>query len=61
MYSLLFRLYMLLGIVEPQDVVDGRTIYTIHYKSTHIEYAYKGEVIQWIRSHQFEYNEDIVD
>lgn len=61
MYSLLFRLYMLLGIVKPQDNVDGRTIYTIHTKSTHIEYAYKGEVIQWIRSHQFEYNEDIVD
>jgi hypothetical protein len=61
MYNLLFGLYMLLGIVKPQDKVDGRTIYTIHSKSTHIEYAYKGEVIQWIRSHQFEYNEDIVD
>lgn len=61
MYNLIFRLYMLLGIVKPQDNVDGRTIYTIHTKSTHIEYAYKGEVIQWIRSHQFEYNEDIVD
>ena len=61
MYNLIFRLYMLLGIVKPQDNVDGRTIYTIHTKSTHIEYAYKAEIIQYLETGQFEYDEDLID
>jgi hypothetical protein len=52
---------MLLGIVRPHDDVDGRTIYTIHTKSTHIEYAYKAEVLQYIKTGVFVYDETIDD
>lgn len=61
MYSIIFRLYILLGIVRPQDDVDGRTIYTIHTKSTHIEYAYKEEVLQYLKTGVFVYDETIDD
>lgn len=61
MYIIIFRLYMLLGIVRPQDDVDGRTIYTIHTKSTHIEYAYKAEVLQYLKTGVFVYDETIDD
>ena len=61
MYSIIFRLYILLGIVRPQDDVDGRTIYTIHTKSTHIEYAYKAEVLQYLKTGVFVYDETIDD
>ena len=61
MYSIIFWLYMLLGIVTPHDDVDGRTIYTIHTKSTHIEYAYKAEVLQYLKTGVFVYDETIDD
>ena len=61
MYSIIFRLYILLGIVRPQDDVDGRTIYTLHTKSTHIEYAYKAEVLQYLKTGVFVYDETIDD
>jgi predicted nucleotidyltransferase len=52
---------MVLGIVQPQDDVDGRTIYTIHTKSTHIEYAYKAEVLRYLETGVFVYDETIDD
>jgi hypothetical protein len=61
MYILIFRLYIVLGIVQPQDDVDGRTIYTIHTKSTHIEYAYKEEVLRYLETGVFTYDETLDD
>jgi len=59
--NFLFGIYLMLGIVIPQDDVDGRVIYSIHTKKVNIDYAYKGEVKQWLRSKEFKYNEDIQD
>ena len=41
--------------------MDGRTIYTIHTKSTHIKYAYKAEVLQYLKTGVFVYDETIDD
>lgn len=57
MYKLIFALWLLSGKVKPMDKNDGRTIYTI--KSKGIEHAYKSEVIQFIKTKHFEYNEDL--
>lgn len=59
MTNIVFSVYLLLGIIEPQGEVDGREIYSIHHKSTKIEYAYKAEIIQYLETGQFEYNEDL--
>ena len=52
---------MVLGSVKKTGDVDGRTIYTIHYRSIHIEHAYKGEIVNWLESGKFVYNEDLED
>ena len=57
--KLIFTLKLYSGVIIPSDDVDGRTIYSI--PSAKIEYAYKGEILEYIQTGTFEYNEDIVD
>ena len=55
----MFVLHLHSGQIIPTDNVDGRTIYSM--PSANIEYAYKAEIIQYLETGQFEYNEDLVD
>jgi hypothetical protein len=54
--KLVFTWYLLTGVVVPTDNVDGRTIYTM--SKAKIEYAYKEELVEYIETGTFEYNEE---
>ena len=55
----MFVLQLHTGVIIPIDDVDGRTIYSM--PSANIEYAYKAEIIQYLETGEFEYDEDLVD
>ena len=57
--NLMFILQLHSGAIIASDDVDGRTIYSV--PSAGIEYAYKAEIIQYLETGQFKYNEDIED
>jgi hypothetical protein len=57
--NLMFVLKLHSGIIIPTDDVDGRTIYSI--PSAGIEYAYKAEIIQYLETGKFNYDEDLED
>lgn len=50
---------LLTHIVTPQEEHEGRQMYNICFKDgTTIEYAYKEEVLEYIKTGTFKYNED---
>ena len=55
--QLMFILNLHTGIIIPDGDVDGRRTYSI--PSANIEYAYKAEILEYIDSGDFEYNEDL--
>ena len=57
--NIMFVLKLHTGIIIPTDDVDGRTIYSV--PSAGIEYAYKAEIIQYLETGKFDYNEDLED
>ena len=57
--NLMFVLQLHSGYIIPTDDVDGRTIYSV--PSAGIEYAYKAEIVQYLETGQFDYNEDLED
>lgn len=57
--QLMFTLQLHTGIIIPTDDVDGRTIYSV--PSAGIEYAYKAEILQYLETGVFDYNEDLED
>ena len=57
--KLMFILQLHSGIIIPTDDVDGRTIYSV--PSAGIEYAYKAEIIQYLETGVFMYDETIDD
>jgi hypothetical protein len=60
--KLIFILYQLTGTVTPQHEVDGRETYAIFFEDgTCVDFAYKGEVYNWIETGSFQYNEDLED
>ena len=61
MFKLLFMWYSITGVIVPQDTVDGRRTYTIKTKTGIIEHAYKAEVLEYLETGTFEYNEDLED
>jgi hypothetical protein len=61
MSSVIFIWYVITGVIVPTDDVDGRKIYTIETDKGVIEYAYKGEILNYIESGSFVYNEDLED
>lgn len=65
---LMFTTLLNLGFVEPMyEENDGRHMYYIYLSDGQvIEHAYKEEVLEWIQTGTFEYNEalkmeDLVD
>lgn len=57
--QLMFILNLHSGIIIPEEDVDGRIIYSI--PSADIEYAYKAEIIRYLETGIFAYNEDKED
>ena len=57
--NLMFVLQLHTGVIIPTDKVDGRTIYSI--PSANIEYAYKAEIIQYLETGTFTYDETLED
>lgn len=57
--NLMFILKLHSGIIVPSDDVDGRTIYSV--PSAGIEYAYKAEIIQYLETGVFTYDETLDD
>jgi hypothetical protein len=47
------------GVIIPSDDVDGRTIYSM--PSANIEYAYQAEIIQYLETGVFTYDETLED
>jgi hypothetical protein len=56
---LTFVLQLHSGFIVATDDVDGRTIYSV--PSAGIEYAYKAEIIQYLETGVFMYDETIDD
>jgi len=57
--NLMFVLQLHSGVIVPTGDVDGRAIYSV--PSAGIEYAYKAEIVQYLETGQFDYNEDLQD
>ena len=57
MSTIIFVWYLITGTIHSVDNVDGRTIYDMPSKN--IEYAYKEEIIQYIETGTFKYDEDL--
>jgi hypothetical protein len=47
------------GVITPTDNVDGRKVYTLRIEDKIIEYAYKGEILEYLETGTFEYNEKL--
>jgi hypothetical protein len=57
--KIMFVLQLHAGFIVATDDVDGRTIYSIPSKD--IEYAYKAEIIQYLETGVFTYDETLDD
>jgi hypothetical protein len=57
--KLMFILHLHSGFIVATDDVDGRTIYSIPSKD--IEYAYKSEIIDYMQTGVFIYDETLDD
>jgi hypothetical protein len=57
--KLMFILQLHSGFIVKSDDVDGRTIYSIPSKD--IEYAYKAEIIQYLETGTFSYDDTLDD
>ena len=55
----MFILQLHSGVIIASSDVDGRTIYSV--PSAGIEYAYKAEIIQYLETGVFTYDETIDD
>jgi hypothetical protein len=72
MKTIIFMWYLMIGTIVPQKEVDGRMTYRVEFNSlteitegnqtfigTNVDYAYKGEILQWIKTNEFKYNEEL--
>jgi hypothetical protein len=57
--KLMFTLKLYSGAIIPTDDVDGRTIYSM--PSAGIEYAYQAEILQYLETGVFRYDETLDD
>ena len=57
--KLMFTLKLYTGAIIPSDDVDGRTIYSI--PSASIEYAYEAEILRYLETGVFTYDETLDD
>jgi hypothetical protein len=61
MNQVIFIWYLMTGVITPTEPVNNRATYTIKQKDFIVEYAYRGEVLNWIESDKFIYDETLKD
>ena len=60
MTKLIFICYLATGTVQYQQTMDGHKQYALFFKDGKVvDYAYKGEILEYIETGTFEYNEDL--
>jgi hypothetical protein len=60
MTKLIFVWYILTGTVEYQQTMDGHKQYALFFEDGKVvDYAYKEEILEYIETGTFEYNEDL--
>ena len=60
MNTLIFLWYLITGTVVYQQEMDGRNQYALFFPDGKVvDYAYKEEILEYIDSGDFEYNEDL--
>ena len=60
MTKLIFIWYILTGTVEYQQTMDGHKQYALFFEDGKVvDYAYKEEILEYIETGTFEYNEDL--
>lgn len=57
--KILFMIKLYTGFIVPTSDVDGRIIYSVPTEG--IEYAYKAEIIQYLETGVFKYDETLDD
>lgn len=63
MLEITFQVFLYIGLIIPSGDVDGREIYDLYTRDCEFvaDYAYKGEVLEYLETGTFEYNEDLSD
>ena len=60
MTKLIFIWYLVTGTVQYQQTMDGHKQYALFFNNGKvIDYAYKSEILEYIETGTFEYNEDL--
>jgi len=60
MNTIIFLWYLITGTIVYQQEMDGRYQYALFFPDGKvIDYAYKEEILEYIESGTFEYNEDL--
>jgi hypothetical protein len=60
MKTIIFTWYLITRTVVPQHDVEGRQTYALLFKDgTVVDFAFKEEILEYIESGTFEYNEDV--
>jgi hypothetical protein len=57
MSTIIFYLWLLIGTIVPSEKHEGVQMYNIIEDDGVIENAYKGEIINYIETGEFEYND----
>lgn len=57
--KVLFIIYLILGTVKPDGEYEGRKTYTLKTKEATYTHAYKAEIMEYIKTKEFKYNEDL--
>jgi hypothetical protein len=62
MKTIIFIWYLVSGTVVPQDKVDDRQTYALFFEDGKVvDFAYKAEILEYIETGTFEYDEDRED
>lgn len=59
MKTILFYWMLTTGAIQPTEKNDGVQMYSLEKNSVKIELAYKEEIIEFLETGNFEYNEDL--
>ena len=60
MNEIIFLWYLITGTIVYQQEMDGRNQYALFFPDGKVvDYAYKEEILEYIDSGTFEYNEDL--
>jgi len=58
--KIVFLWYLMTGTVKYQQTMDGHKQYALFFKDGKVvDYAYKAEILEYIKSRTFEYDETL--